>query len=69
LILSSINFPAAALIATGLLVKAVREVAASYTTVFEDASSRSKINLKYLAYITPTCKKSPYYDKYLSMGC
>lgn len=47
---SSMNFPAAALIATGLLVKAVNDVAASYTTVFEDASSKSNINRRYLAY-------------------
>jgi hypothetical protein len=35
--------------ATGLLVKAVRAVAASYTTVLVPASSKSKISLKYRA--------------------
>lgn len=47
---SSMNFPAAALIATGLLVKAVNDVAASYATVLEGASRRSNINRRYLAY-------------------
>jgi len=60
LIANSINFPADAtvsnlyfrqipFIAAGLLVSPAREIAASYPTVFEFDSNRSKINLKYLA--------------------
>ena len=37
------------LTARGLLVRAVSDVAASYTTVFDEASSKSKIRRKYLA--------------------
>ncbi|EZF27180.1 hypothetical protein H112_00826 [Trichophyton rubrum D6] len=47
---SSINFAAAALTATGFDVSAVREVAASYTTVLVFASKRSKINRRYRAW-------------------
>lgn len=46
LMLSSINLVAAALTATGLLVSAVKDDAASYTTVVAPASRRSKIRRK-----------------------
>lgn len=49
LMLNSMNLEAAALTATGLLVRDVSEEAASYTTVVAPASKRSNIKRRYLA--------------------
>lgn len=58
------NLAAAALTATGLLVKAVRDEAASYTTVEAPASSRSKINRRYRAYHIVSGYSAPSVSNY-----